>query len=117
MKPRSEDEDSTVEIKNDAADNNKPITNDSTSSLTTTTTTPTNNDEEEHTVNWRTTVGNKMHYISDIINDNLIAARYGTAATIALLTAYGFANSPLFFRFKTVSDIPSKLMERRMSLV
>ena len=56
----------------------------------------------------RKLIGSSMGNVSDLINDNLIAARYGTMATILLLTAYGISNSPLLFRFRTVSEIPGK---------
>ncbi len=44
--------------------------------------------------------------VSDAINDNLILVRYGTITSIALLSAYGLYKTPLFFRYKSVSDIP-----------
>lgn len=43
---------------------------------------------------------------SEIINDNLILARYGTIVTVGLLSAYGLYKTPLFFRYHSVSDIP-----------
>lgn len=66
-------------------------------------------DKPQMTESWRQVVGNQMQSVSDIINDNLVAARYASFASIALLSAYGLANTPLFFRFKTVSDIPGTL--------
>jgi hypothetical protein len=50
--------------------------------------------------------GKAMTGFSDLVNENLIAFRYGTVATVTLLTAYGLANTPLFFRYKTARDIP-----------
>lgn len=55
---------------------------------------------------WRQVVGRGMHYVSDVINENIVAARYATMASIVLLSAYGIASTPLFYRFKTVKDIP-----------
>jgi len=56
--------------------------------------------------NARTIVGKGMNKFTALINDNIIAARYGVFATIALLTVYGIANTPLFFRYRTVAEIP-----------
>ena len=58
---------------------------------------------------FRKLIGSSMGNVSDFINENLIAARYGAMATIFLLTAYGISNTPLFFRFRTVHEIPCKL--------
>lgn len=66
-------------------------------------------DKPRMTESWRQVAGKQMQSVSDTINDNLVAARYASFASIALLSAYGLANTPLFFRFKTVSDIPSTL--------
>lgn len=55
---------------------------------------------------WRVNVGNSMGMVSTVVNENIITARYATFATIALLSAYGISRTPLFFRYKTVSDIP-----------
>lgn len=61
---------------------------------------------------WRMVIGKAVGDVSDKINENLIAVRYGTTATIVLLGAYGLSNTPLFFRFKTVADIPGKAKQR-----
>jgi hypothetical protein len=63
---------------------------------------------EDQDVSVRMVVGDTMHGFSQVINDNLIAARYGVMASIFLLTAYGLSNTPLFHRFRTVSEIPGK---------
>jgi hypothetical protein len=57
----------------------------------------------------RSSVGQGMHAVSNVVNNNLVAFRYGTVATVTLLTAYGLANTPLFFRYKSVAEIPGKL--------
>ncbi len=62
------------------------------------------------------TLGNGLASFSDVINDNLIAARYGTFATITLLTAFGLSRTPVFFRYKRVSDIPSTHFSRRRTI-
>jgi hypothetical protein len=54
-------------------------------------------------------VGSSTAKFSDI----LIAARYGAFATIGLLTVYGLAHTPLFFRYRTVADIPSSYFTAR----
>jgi hypothetical protein len=56
----------------------------------------------------RQVVGWSMERFSNLVNENLIAARYGASASIFLLTAYGLSNTPLFFRFRTVSEIPGR---------
>lgn len=61
-------------------------------------------------------VGSGMVTISDLVNNNLVAFRYGTVATVTLLTAYGLANTPLFFRYKRVADIPARLFSGRKRL-
>jgi hypothetical protein len=63
-----------------------------------------NNTDSESSV--RGVVGETMHSFTELINDNMIAARYGVAASVMLLTAYGLSNTPLFFRFRTVSEVP-----------
>ena len=62
------------------------------------------------------TFGKGLASFSDFINDNLIAARYGTFATITLLTAFGLSRTPIFFRYKRVSDIPSDIFSRRRTI-
>lgn len=64
----------------------------------------------------RAIVGETMHSFSDVINENLVAARFGVFASVALLTAYGISNTPLFFRFRTVADIPSSYFLNRRRL-
>lgn len=64
----------------------------------------------------RSVAGNALHKLSDLLNDNIIAARYGTFAAIGLLSAYGLAHSPLFFRYKTVADIPTSWFTKRQKI-
>jgi hypothetical protein len=64
----------------------------------------------------RSAVGQIMNDISAIVNDNLIAFRYGAVASISLLTAYGLSNTPLFFRFRNVAEIPSSFFVGRRRL-
>jgi hypothetical protein len=48
-----------------------------------------------------------MDNFTKIVNDNLIAARYGIFAGVTLLTVYGLSQTPLFFRYRTVADVPA----------
>jgi len=66
--------------------------------------------------NGRTIVGKGMEAFAALINENIFAARYGVFATIALLTVYGISNTPLFFRFRNVSEIPRSYFVGRRRL-
>lgn len=57
-----------------------------------------------------------MHSVSDVINNNLIAVRFGVTSSVILLGAYGISNTPLFFRFRTIHEIPSSYFIRRKRL-
>lgn len=56
----------------------------------------------------RGALGNGMNRFSKLVNDNLIAARYGIFSGVTLLTVYGLSQTPLFFRYRTVADVPGK---------
>jgi hypothetical protein len=56
----------------------------------------------------RQSVGTGMHAFSDLVNDNLVAARFATVATVSLIAAYGMSNTPLFFRYTSVREIPTQ---------
>ena len=58
-------------------------------------------------------IGKQLSSITDIINDNLIVVRYTTISTVLLLGGYGVANTPLFYRYKHVFDIPSNMFMKR----
>ena len=60
--------------------------------------------------------GQALARFSDFVNDNLIVFRYGTTATVVFLTAYGLSQTPIFFRFKKVVDIPSSYFARRKTM-
>ena len=64
---------------------------------------PSDNAENKATtsVSLRDSIGLEMIKISDTINENVVAFRYGGVATVLLLSAYGFANTPLFFGSET----------------
>lgn len=57
--------------------------------------------------------GNTMSTISDTINSNLIIVRYVTFSSVLLLGAYGIVNTPLFFRYKAISELPVRLFAKR----
>jgi hypothetical protein len=64
----------------------------------------------------RNLVGRGTVQLSEWVNSNLIVARYAAYAGIGLLAAYGITHSPLFFRFRTVADIPSHYFFRRRKI-
>lgn len=68
------------------------------------------------TMDMRQTVGTSTAHLSDWINDNIIAVRYGAMATIGLLTAYGLSQTPLFFRYRSVTELPDWLFAKRRSI-
>jgi len=47
-----------------------------------------------------------MNVVSDFINDNPLAVRYGTIASVAILSAYRIHKTPLLFHIENVADIP-----------
>ena len=61
----------------------------------------------------RQQLGSELARVSDFINNNLVVVRYATVSTILLLGAYGIANSPLFYRYKYVLDIPPHMFHKR----
>ncbi|KAL3763672.1 hypothetical protein ACHAWU_009096 [Discostella pseudostelligera] len=61
----------------------------------------------------RQQLGSELAHISDIINNNLIVVRYATFSTVLLLGVYGIANTPLFYRYKHVLDIPQQMFQKR----
>lgn len=61
----------------------------------------------------RRKIGAALSSISDVINSNIIIVRYGTVGSILLLGAYGISNTPLFYRYKSLWDIPESLWTRR----
>lgn len=93
-------------------------TNEDTESVTSTTTNPTtaksttisSTSEQSKgatsSITARQLFGQWTVQVSEAINENLILVRYGTITSIALLSAYGLYKTPLFFRYKSVSDIP-----------
>ena len=62
------------------------------------------------------TFGRGLSSFSDLVNDNLVVFRYGTFATVTLLTAYGLSQTPLFFRYRTVSEIPKSYFGKRKTI-
>lgn len=72
--------------------------------------------DEKTDVSARHIIGHSVNAVTNIINNNIVAARYGTFASIALLTAYGIVKTPLFFRFKRIADIPASYFNNRKTI-
>jgi hypothetical protein len=64
----------------------------------------------------RWSIGRAMEAASDVVNDNILVARYATIASIGLLTLYGFANTPLLYRHKQISDIATSSFTKRRTI-
>lgn len=56
-----------------------------------------------------------LHFgsLTNVINENLLIIRYATISTVLLLGVYGVANTPLFYRYTNVMDIPSRMFIKR----
>lgn len=65
------------------------------------------------TTTLRHKLGRTLAAISDVVNENLIVVRYATFSTVLLLGAYGVANTPLFYQYKHVMEIPQKMFVKR----
>ena len=83
---------------------------------TTTNAAAASNHADNQTFDIRQAVGGGMHAVSDLINEHIIAARYATFATVVLLGAVGMSRTPLFHRFKSVSEIPAEFFAERRTL-
>jgi hypothetical protein len=70
-------------------------------------------DEGGNATTLRGKMGETLSAISDVVNENLIVVRYATFSSVLLLGAYGVANTPLFYRYKHVMDIPQKMFTKR----
>jgi len=88
------------------------------SSSTNTTTNPNSRSKDNHHSSslLRQETGRILAKISDTINDNLILARYTTLMSLSALTVYGLSISPLFFRYKRITDIPISYFHQRSTL-
>lgn len=64
----------------------------------------------------RSSLGSVSTTLSDAINQNLAVARSAALAATGLLAAYGLAQTPLFFRYRTVSELPSHYFRSRQTL-
>jgi endonuclease YncB( thermonuclease family) len=73
-----------------------------------------NNMQSMHTL--RQTIGHSMGQLSDVVNDNLITIRYATLSSILLLGAYSISQTPLFFRYRTLQELPHSIYKRRRVL-
>ncbi|GAX19926.1 hypothetical protein FisN_1Lh605 [Fistulifera solaris] len=75
-----------------------------------------NNAPQTEIGNTPSSFGNSLAKFSDSLNENLILARYTTMATITALAVYGLAHTPLFFRYRTVSEIPAHYFTKRRTI-
>jgi hypothetical protein len=64
----------------------------------------------------RKQIGTHLSTLTDVVNDNLIIIRYATFSTVFLLGAYGVANTPLFYRYKNLNGIASKVFTKRQRI-
>jgi hypothetical protein len=97
--------------KKEEANNHNQNTGNSTSSSSNISTTPTSSNMT--TIEIRQKFGNTLSTISDTINSNLIIVRYVTLSSVLLLGAYGVVNTPLFFRYKRISELPIRVFSKR----
>lgn len=65
---------------------------------------------------FREIIGQPLASVSDQINENLVIARYMIFPVVGLMAAYGLSQTPLFFRYRTVSEIPSSMFQSRKSI-
>ncbi|GKY99405.1 hypothetical protein MPSEU_000895200 [Mayamaea pseudoterrestris] len=72
--------------------------------------------QKERDFTARRLLGTGTSRLSDFINEHLKAVRLAASASIFLITAYGIAHSPVFFRYRTVAELPSKYFKRRKTL-
>ena len=59
---------------------------------------------------------NIIQFSTNLINDNLILFRYTLFSSIVLISAYGLAQTPLFFRFRSIQDIPPAYIRKRKKI-
>jgi len=64
----------------------------------------------------RQEAGQALAHISDTINKNIITARYATIFSVSALTIWGISMSPIFFRFKRITDIPMSYFQQRRTI-
>jgi hypothetical protein len=50
-----------------------------------------------------------MAQFTAFVNENKISVRYGVVATVGALSVYAISQTPLFFRYKTATELPSTL--------
>jgi hypothetical protein len=62
---------------------------------------------------FRSVLGQGSMQLSDFVNDHLIYMRPVTVVSIAALTIYSISQTPFFFRYRSVQDIPSHYFQRR----
>ena len=60
---------------------------------------------------------NIIQFSTNLINDNLILFRYTLFSSIVLISAYGLAQTPLFFRFRSIQDVPSVYFRQKRKFI
>ena len=73
-------------------------------------------DQTDNAATTPSSLGGLSTKFSDLVNDNLLAARYAGMATVGLLAAYGMAHTPLFSRHRTISELPARYFRSRKTL-
>ena len=61
----------------------------------------------------RTTIGQGAIHLSDFVNNHLAEVRTATTVGIGLLAVYGISQTPLFFRYRTVQELPAHVFRHR----
>ena len=102
-------DDNDADVKEEPGDNNNISSSHATNDMDTV-----SSDNKNTTI--RQQMGKQLSNITDLVNDNLIVVRYATFSTVLLLGAYGIANTPLFYRYKHVMDIPISSFTKRKYL-
>eukprot|EP00538_Stauroneis_constricta_P000969 CAMPEP_0119570990 /NCGR_PEP_ID=MMETSP1352-20130426/43894_1 /TAXON_ID=265584 /ORGANISM="Stauroneis constricta, Strain CCMP1120" /LENGTH=300 /DNA_ID=CAMNT_0007620667 /DNA_START=92 /DNA_END=994 /DNA_ORIENTATION=- len=74
------------------------------------------NNNTTNATNIRQLIHKPMNAISNLINENMIIARYATVSSILLLTGYGLSSSPLLFRYRNVAEIPLSYFQRQRTI-
>lgn len=68
---------------------------------------------ETEELSHRQAIGQSLNHVMDWAHQNKIAVRYGVLTTISLLTVYGISQTPLFFRYRSVHEMPSRLFQHQ----
>mmetsp|Transcript_20162 Transcript_20162/g.30543 ORF Transcript_20162/g.30543 Transcript_20162/m.30543 type:complete len:312 (-) Transcript_20162:1129-2064(-) len=95
---------------------NQPESGKDESKLSEIVTTANEEDGLSEPLSFRSSLAKVMNSFSDCVNENLVAVRYGTYSTVVLLGAYSLSQTPLFFHYRTLQQIPLSFIRRRKIL-